>query len=105
MGKSEFKEFARKHPELAMQVSKGEYTWQKLYEIYDIYGDDNEIWKDYFKTSNFKMSELLGTLKNINLDEVKEGINNIEKVLTLLGDMSLKKTNYKPRPMYKHFDD
>ena len=36
--KEEFKIFARKHPELVSFVKDKSMTWQKFYEIYDIYG-------------------------------------------------------------------
>ena len=34
------------------------------------------------------------------------GVNNIQRVLGVLGDIkSNTKEEYKPRPIYKHFDD
>ena len=47
MSKETFKLFARNHPELAYQVMDGKTNWQKLYELYEIYGEDSEIWSDY----------------------------------------------------------
>ena len=48
-------------------------------------------------------------LKNINLDSVQEGIQSLQRVVGVIGDVSTKKTpsdpEYKPRPLYKHFDD
>ena len=43
----EFKEFVKKNPKLVKYVKTGESNWQKFYEIYDLYGEDNEAWKDY----------------------------------------------------------
>ena len=39
--------------------------------------------------------------------EFQNGINNIQKVLGMLGDLTNKDTKetYKPRPIYKHFED
>ena len=101
--KDEFKLFVKKHPELISHVKDGKATWQSLYEIYDIYGEDNEAWKDYTKTS-IKLPEFFNTFKNVNLDEVKEGIDNFQKILGMLGGIG-KEEVYKPRPIYKHFDD
>ena len=42
----EFKEFVRKNPKLLSYVKKGESSWQKFYEIYDLYGDNETAWKD-----------------------------------------------------------
>ena len=43
MSKETFKTFAKQHPELAKTVLNGTTTWQKLYEIYDIYGIDSSM--------------------------------------------------------------
>ncbi len=103
--KDEFKLFVKDHPELISHVTKGEVTWQGLYEIYDIYGEDTSVWKDYLKTS-IKLPEFFNTFKNVNLDEVKEGIDNFQKILGMLSGLTSKnETTYKPRPIYKHFDD
>ena len=45
MSKVEFKEFVRKNPQLISFVEKEETSWQKLYELYDLYGSDNEVWQ------------------------------------------------------------
>ena len=47
MSKESFKLFAKKHPELATKVINNDISWQKLYELYEIYGEDNTIWNNY----------------------------------------------------------
>ena len=37
MTKENFKIFAKNHPELLDYIKSGEMTWQKFYEIYDLY--------------------------------------------------------------------
>ena len=49
--KDSFKLFAKTHPELISSVKSGEASWQKLYEIYDIYGEDDRAWNTYFNKS------------------------------------------------------
>ena len=44
MSKENFKNFVRKNPDLADYVLAKKVTWQQLYEIYDMYGEDNKIW-------------------------------------------------------------
>ena len=46
--KEEFKAFAKTHPELINSIRKGDSSWQDLYEIYDIYGEDDRAWNNFF---------------------------------------------------------
>lgn len=121
--KEEFKNFVKKHPELISFVKKGDMTWQNFYEIYDLYGEESDGWKDYLnskvveetitKTSaGFGTKELISWLKGINLDSLQNGVDSLQRVVGLLSDLggskdsSIPKTDeYKPRPIYKHFED
>ena len=47
--KEEFKNFARLHPELLDYIKNKEMTWQNFYEIYDIYGSDENAWSKYLQ--------------------------------------------------------
>ena len=114
MSKSEFKEFVNNNPRLLTYVNKNEMSWQKFYEMYDMYGSDNEVWKEYLNPEIKTIKEnglgdFANYFKNINLDTVQESINSIQRVLGVLGEMSTtnKETNntYEPKPIYKHFDD
>ena len=42
----EFKEFCKTKPFLIEKIHKKETTWQELYEIYDIYGKDADIFNE-----------------------------------------------------------
>lgn len=124
MSKETFKIFARSHPELATTVMRGETSWQKLYELYDIYGENNSIWNNYlspiirneatttaFQPNTFK--DFFNTFKNIDLDSVQKGVTNLQKTVGLLQDIGLGSKNpqpatrntYEPRPMYRYFED
>ena len=126
MSKEAFKSFARGHKELASHVISGKTTWQKLYELYDIYGENSTIWDDYFPSSNVvetventvgetgtttNLKDLFTSIKNVDLNSVQKGITNIQKTIGLLqdiglGDKKLPQTPaYEPRPMYKYFED
>ena len=116
MGKMEFKEFVKKNPNLYRYVKNEEMTWQKFYELFDLYGSDNEIWNQYIKSENKVVEtaatfDLLNWLKKINLDEIQDGLNSVGRVVSVLQDLGTNKENnntnstYKPRPLYKHFDD
>ena len=109
--KEEFKAFVSKNPRLINYVKSGEMTWQKFYEIYDLYGENKEAWKDYLEVaavSTATSTSLLSILKNIDLDSVQNGVNSIQRVVGLLQEMGGTKeenSEYKPRPIYKSFDD
>ena len=106
----DFKVFVKKNPSLVKYVNNGEMTWQKFYEMYDLYGENDDIWKKYIviSTASVGVSDLLSYFKNINLDSIQNGVNNLQRVLGVLGDIkgnNTSKEEYKPRPIYKHFDD
>lgn len=117
MSKETFKSFARLHPELATTVLQGNATWQQLYELYEIYGENNTIWNNYFTqntlTDNITNSansfkEFVNTFKNIDMDSVQKSITNIQKTIGLLQEIGInnrKENNYEAKPIYKRFDD
>ena len=125
MKKEEFKEFVKNNPRLITYVKNNEMTWQKFYEMYDLYGESNEVWKEYISNDEIKeevkktikssvsgltLSEVVNWFKNVDLDGLQEGIGNVQRVLGVVQDLTTKKdteekTTYKPRPLYKHFED
>ena len=50
--KEEFKTFIKDKEFLIDKVNNGETTWQKLYEIYDLYGDNEDVWREFLKDEN-----------------------------------------------------
>ena len=120
MSKEDFKNFAQKNPTLAKHVLRNEVTWQQLYEIYNIYGEDNNIWNSYLKESNSitkvtptnekAFHELINMVKNVDLEKVRHGIEGVQKTISLIQDLGIgNKANnqeeYQNRPIYQHFDD
>ena len=110
----DFKSFVKKNPKLVKYVKNGEGTWQKFYEIYDLYGEENEAWKEYLGVATTVAAagtlDLLSWLKGLNLDSIQNGVNNLQRVLGVVQDLSVKDEKkpteeYKPRPLYKHFED
>ena len=53
----EFKEFVKKNPSLLKSIKTGDMTWQKYYEMYDMYGEDKNVWNDYLGNKT-KFSEV-----------------------------------------------
>lgn len=111
--KENFKNFVKKNPKLIAYVKKNEMTWQKFYEIYDLYGEDENAWNEYLPKEEKKETEEKGGfeqfIKSIDLDGIQNGIESLQRVLGLLGDIGKQNVpqqdTYKPRPLYKHFED
>ena len=113
MSKLEFKDFVRKNTSLIKFVENGETTWQKLYELYDLYGENSSIWDKYLKTNslnaNNSFKDLINFIKGIDLNNVQKGISSIDKAIDAFKDIIPSKDNnvenYEPRPTYKYFED
>ena len=109
--KEKFKDFVKKHPELINYVKNKKMTWQDFYEIYDMYGEEEKAWKDYFATATTAATtfDFMSFLKSLDLDGIQEGVSSIQRVLGLLQDMTPKQTSInqtrRPRPLYRHFED
>ena len=112
MSKENFKQFVRNNPKLIKYVKNKEMTWQSFYEIYDMYGDDKEVWAKYLNEPQKKKInniDFMDYINNIDLDAVQESINSIQRVLGVVGDMtnnsSNNNTNSSLKPLYQHLDD
>ena len=113
--KEDFKNFVKNNPELINKVKNNEMTQQKYYEIYYLYGEDNNIQNKYIinekqEKDSFKFNEIMNMVKNIDVDKVQNSITSMQKALGLFGDLFVNKNNndsntYNPRPIYKRFDD
>lgn len=116
--KDDFKLFASKHPELVRYIKSGEATWQKFYEIYDIYGEEESAWQSYFtnQTSNndYNFKSITDKIKNIDLSQVQEHITTAQKALGIVQELTGKGSAatsaaatevIHPRPINKIFED
>lgn len=125
MAKEDFKRFVRSHPELIKHVNNGNMSWQKFYEMYDIYGENNSVWLQYQETGDISnntsqstkisaatvgdtsLKDLFNMVKKIDLESVRKGAEGLQKAISLVQDFgSSKSTNtYQARPLYKHLED
>ncbi|MBR1679132.1 MAG: YlbD family protein [Bacilli bacterium] len=114
--KEEFKVFARKHPELIEHVKNNTMSWQKFYEIYDIYGEEDDVWKTYLTSSTSEASggllDFASKLKNIDTNTLQEHIANAQKALGVLSELTSSKSAGAstvspkvPRPINHFFED
>ena len=56
--KDEFKEFIKSKPELVDLVKNKKYTWQDFYEVYDLYGNNDDVWNKYKEEKSKKKKKL-----------------------------------------------
>lgn len=110
--KEEFKQFVQSHPELTKFVNNGKMTWQKFYEMYSLYGKNNEVWKDYFNSNEINnkttISDIVEALRKVDVDTVQKNITTINKALALIGTLLTKdevQNTYTGTPLYKKFED
>lgn len=120
----EFKTFVKTNPQLIKYVRTGEMDWQKFYEIYDLYGNESSAWEPYLtkkeetkaaipveETAAAGTLGIASLLKNLDLNTVQNGVESLQRVVGLLQELGGKggttdaKPAYKPRPIYKHFED
>lgn len=90
-----FKKFIGDHPEILKYIKSKEMTFQDFYEIYDIYGEQNDVWDKYFRkddtsTDENRLKELTGLLKNINIDSIEHHVNNAQKVIGIIQELTKK---------------
>lgn len=117
-----FKLFVKNNPNLITYVKNNTMSWQKFYELYDLYGEDNSVWNEYLnkdttvnsiKTESkksSKFSDILDMAKNLDTNKLQDGISSVQKAISLIGDMLVKDkkpdaSTYNPRPIYRRFDD
>ena len=106
-----FKSFVREHPSFANYIKDGSMTWQKFYELYDMYGEDSSIWDEYKDNSKKSptLNEILTMAKKIDMNKLQDGVNSLSKAVGLFSDLFVSKsgssTGYTPRAIYKRFDD
>ena len=90
--KEEFKSFIRNKEFLIDKVNKGETTWQKLYEIYDLYGESASVFNEEKKeeVKDTKTTNLLKAFEDIDVNKINENLEGVRKILAVLGEFTRK---------------
>lgn len=116
--KKEFKDFVRKNDFIYDLVKEKKYSWQELYEYYDIYGEDSDVFKrkedkavEQAVVNTGVLATLVNAAKNIDVDKMNEGIESIKKIAGMFNGLSSKEkdnSNIKDdirKRRYKRFDE
>ena len=116
MSKEAFKSFVKLNPSLASFVNNNSMTWQKFYDMFELYGASNSVWDEFLsvspkvRISSFENSfkELMNTVRGIDLQKVQKGIDNIQKTISLVQDFGSNQSSdsiYEKRESFRRFDD
>ena len=102
----EFKKFASTKPFLKRKVDNKETTWQELYEKYDIYGEEDPIFKEETSSKNetSSFSSFMDMLNSIDIDKITDGLNGMKKVLSILSEITRKDDGSNKRKMNQPYE-
>lgn len=97
----EFKAFVKDKPYLALKVKEGTFSWQTLYETYDIFGKDHEFFKDdskndikdennsnnsFSNSGTDNINKLFTQLKKVDTKKISDGLENVKKIVGLIDE-------------------
>lgn len=97
----EFKTFIKTQPVVMEKIHSGELTWQKVYEIYDIHGQNHPLFQSEkkeetpseTKTTTPKngseyVNNALKMFQDIDMDKVTTNLQSIQKVMGIFGEIT-----------------
>lgn len=96
----EFKTFIKDKPYLANKVKDGTFSWQTLYETYDLFGKEHEFFKDDSKVeenenvenedrainSGDTINKVLKQLQKVDTKKISDGLDNVKKIIGLIDE-------------------
>lgn len=89
----DFKRFIKDKHFLANKVKDGTYTWQTLYETYDMFGPDHEFFKEDIKNDNISSSndnnsinKIFTQIKQVDTKKISDGLENVKKIVGLIDE-------------------
>ncbi len=116
---NDFKLFVKDKPYLANKVKDGTFTWQTLYETYDLFGPEHEFFKDDSKEevkeeseeeSKDSLGKLFKQLSKVDTKKISDGLENVKKIVGLIDEFrpnitsSSKLSSSRIKPFRKYND-
>ena len=88
----EFKQFIKTIPSIRSDVLNGKYTWQQLYEIYCLYGKEDQLFKSYenskVENEGLDLNKIFYIIKNIDLQALEKSLDGLQKILNIVVSMT-----------------
>jgi len=111
--KEMFKSFVKNNPKLLNYIKSHDNSVQKLYEVYDLYGEDEKVWDEYLNNRDFNLNNITDIVKNIDMNSIKGHIDTAQKALGIVQELTGKvgegvkaiKKPLAPKPLDKFFED
>ena len=106
--KEDFKRFVKANPKLINYVNEHKVSWQSLYEIYSLYGEDEKVWEKYVINKSTNLEDLIDLFKNLNLESIKNVVDGLQKGIGIIQDLTKdnnKHEEYIPKGEFKNLDD
>ena len=92
----EFKLFVKDKHYLADKVKDGTYSWQMLYETYDMFGPEHEFFKKDVETKtniepdnksdNNSINKIFTQIKQVDTKKISDGLQNVKKIVGLIDE-------------------
>ena len=93
----EFKLFVKDKHYLASKVKDGTYSWQTLYETYDMFGPDHEFFKEETNSNNNvndsietndsnSINKIFNQIKKVDTKKISDGLENVKKIVGLIDE-------------------
>lgn len=92
----EFKIFVKDKHFLANKVKDGTYTWQTLYETYDMFGPEHEFFKEEVNNTkqnesvenndNNSINKIFSQIKKVDTKKISDGLENVKKIVGLIDE-------------------
>ena len=94
----EFKLFIKDKHFLAEKVKNGTYSWQTLYETYDMFGKEHEFFKDDSEkvikeekstnedNDNNSINKIFNQIKKVDTKKISDGLENVKKIVGLIDE-------------------
>jgi hypothetical protein len=103
----QFKQFVKNHPNLIREVRSGKRTWKELYTDWYLFGEEDEMWKEYKEKIETEgnaalMQKLVSYLQKIDMNHLQQHIETVQQAITSIQNIvrQMQETNSTKSPIH-----